>query len=187
MPSTTPLQGIPIPSGGDAPSSVAAFATGFGAVEAKLVMRYASAAARDTALPVAARKGGMVSSVGGGGALQWMPADGGAWVSLAAVETFKGGGGFMVGAAAPAGALKIVFEDSVYVTLNSAGAFTHLFGGMPNGIVTAFYMVGESPQTGVYLTTSASTLSSITGSVIAFGGGAAGAGGCRLNFRIVGW
>lgn len=48
MATTTPLQAVPIPVTGDADNVPADFATSFGYVEGRLVMRFASAASRDS-------------------------------------------------------------------------------------------------------------------------------------------
>lgn len=57
---TTPLQGLTVPTDADGPLGGTQIATLGAAVEKQLVMRFASASARDTAIPSANRVEGMV-------------------------------------------------------------------------------------------------------------------------------
>ena len=79
---TTPLQGFPIPGGADAPTNAGSFAALAGAMEKQVIQRYATAAARTTAIPAANTKAGMVSFNVGTGRLEQVVADGGAWSTL---------------------------------------------------------------------------------------------------------
>lgn len=60
---TTPIQALPYPGGADAPAGPAQIKALAEAVETRLVMRFASTAARDAALPVGSRIAGMLAWV----------------------------------------------------------------------------------------------------------------------------
>lgn len=60
---TTPIQALPYPSGSDAPAGPAQLKALAEAIETRTVMRFASTAARDAALPVGSRIAGMQAFV----------------------------------------------------------------------------------------------------------------------------
>lgn len=100
---TTPLQGLTVPTDADGPLGGTQIATLGAAVEKQLVMRYASASARDTAIPAANRVEGMVcwlqdtdqlyvcDATGSGGVWRSFT-QGPAWTAFTPTFTATGGG-----------------------------------------------------------------------------------------------
>lgn len=161
---TTPLQGFTVPGGIDAPAGNTNFGTFGGEVEKKVVMTYASAAARDSAIILANRVEGMTAYLNDVNLLtMW---EGAAWVEVggkrqraytwprASTDNFSMNGTFVamtVGgsvANAPAGDWLMNWHIGLSATVAGAGNFratvnsTNLSGDIPFDLSTSRSVVG---------------------------------------------
>lgn len=192
MPSTTPLQAWPIPSGGDAPSSTSALATLGAAVEKQALMRFPTDTARDAAIAAGTRVAGMVAYIDSYGYFTTVKVNGGPWSRLAAEDLFPGGDTALKGNSPGAGVPKIRKEFSDVLTTATFGGFNAPFHGgpFPNGITSLVMTPGDNAGSlGFLLPVLANVqLSSYNGVAYTLAGNNMASGlAIRVNILALGW
>lgn len=145
MPRSDPIQGITTALGTESPDGATNEASIVDQIVPKIIMRFATVAARTSAIAAGATKAGMVSFVDATGYLETVRADAGAWVRLATVDTFLGTEAALVGSNPPAGTFKIRKSINQVVTVGAAGNVSYSYpgGAFPNGIVTVMLTPGD--------------------------------------------
>lgn len=187
-----PIQGITTPDGAAIPDMAGATASMVDQVVDQISMRFTTATDRDTKIPAASRKAGMISYLNTTGQLETVLVDAGSWVPLATRDVFVGEEGLFLGAVAPAGVLKIRKDLTTVVTTNASGGFgvNYPGGAFPNGISTVLATPADTTgNMGMVVPILVNcTLAAFNGIVYKFDGtGGVVTQTVRINISAVGW
>lgn len=185
----TPVQGWPVPSGSQGPATAADFAALGGAAELGSVMRFATASARDTAVPALSRKAGMIARVAAEALPKMVDVDTGTFKSFIPDLTFRTGQPSAITGTTPAvgGLLEIRAASQTLTTDGSGGAHITFYGGAFTGLMTIFAMPGDASGSVVLVRPYAYTTSGFDAVCFNSSWAVVASTSVRVNWFALGW